>query len=823
MARNKVLGAIAAVLLAACLAPGAALADDAALVAGEQAFGSSAGQESQIVVVFKPGTGKAKAARSVMSVESVEGQAGAGTLGGKRFALVDVKEGANVADTARALADDPSVAYVQPNFHYTLASAEAERVRVNDPLVSSERQWHIDSIGARDAWEYAKAEGKVTVAVIDTGIQMNHIDLKDGIVAPYDVTGDARSDTTASVPDESPDDRDGHGTHVAGVVAGRTNNGIGISGVSYNANIMPIRVFYHSNAAGQSVADSIDIAAAYEYLLSRSSGDINGDGKRGTIAEEYNVRVANMSLGGLWSSGEAFSDTDQLILDMIDKADDAGVLTVCAAGNDSVNSRHFPGDYDKCVSVIALDADNSRAYYSNYGPDKDIAAPGTNIYSTLNRSWGQAEGESFTGPDGADYYYGRMSGTSMASPVVAGVAALMFASNGNLSPDRVKRALYETADDLGDAGRDDQFGWGKVNAAAAVKAVAYTAVTGIDCLPESICAGEKVKLEGAVLPATASRTGITYSVVDDGGTGAYVDGDELVAARPGTCLCRATVVGGIDLGTDYFQGFAVRVVATDIGAIDLDVTGIEAAYSYQGKAVEPDPALVCGGRALVRGVDYVLSYRENLDVGTARVIVSGRGGYCGKRVLEFEIVPAQLSDAKFGTISDRAYTGRAQIPGVFARMGDRFLVPGIDYQASYRDNVNVGAAHVTLSGCGNFRGTYETGFDIVKYDSAGNPVREVASKAPAASAARLSVSSRVKAVKAGKLKKKAASVKPFAVKGARGAVRFKKVGGSKVLKVKAKTGAVTVAKGAKRGVYKIRVKVTSGGSVTVATAKVRVK
>lgn len=192
---------------------------------------------------------------------------------------------------------------------------------------------------------------------------------------------------------------------------------------------------------------------AYDYIIANKS--------------TYNIRVVNMSLGGGIDS-ESEASGDDALLQKIDAANAAGILTVCAAGNtDSAHNPpyyEYPGDYATCLSVINLTSSGSRSSDSNYNTSdvsesssngtKDISAPGTSIYSTYKTS-------------NSSYTY--MNGTSMASPVVAGIAALVFAANDSLTPAQVKSILEETATDLGASGWDRTYGYGEVNALAAVQ------------------------------------------------------------------------------------------------------------------------------------------------------------------------------------------------------------------------------------------------------------------------------------------------------------------------------------------------------------------
>ncbi|MCD8207006.1 MAG: S8 family serine peptidase [Bacteroidales bacterium] len=354
-----------------------------------------------------------------------------------------IEDGDSVAETLDEIRGNSSdaIAYAQPNYIYESDDmAESER-SLHEESISiasetawsnedpSKESWQLDAVNAQEAWGITKTEGAVTVAVIDSGVDVDHEDLKDRIVAGYDSVED----------DYDYDDGNGHGTHVAGIVAATADNDLGVQGVSYNANLIAIDAAYSN--AGSGWYETTDLANAYRWLL------INN------FVEKYNLHVINMSIYG---KGNACMD--DTLSGYINEAYDKGILTVCAAGNENSTGTFTPADHEKCMSVINLQQDPdspdglSRYPGSNYGLTRDIAAPGTDIYSTLPND---------------DYDY--MTGTSMASPVVAGVAALVFAADDTLGPGDVWKILTESALDLGEPGFDEETAWGCVDAYAAVR------------------------------------------------------------------------------------------------------------------------------------------------------------------------------------------------------------------------------------------------------------------------------------------------------------------------------------------------------------------
>ncbi|MDO4538206.1 MAG: S8 family serine peptidase [Coriobacteriales bacterium] len=390
---------------------------------------------------------------------------------------VELAEGSSVEDAVNDLMDQGIVAAAQPNYCYTVndnetlatkalqdnvaaasgvanaASGEEEPstsfselvleaagVSVNDPKVGE--QWALSSMGVFDAWSQVMCNNSVTVALLDLGCEVSHEDLKANIVAPYNSYNALHGGSTTDVSPLSSNPK--HGTHVAGIVAATANNGIGVSGASYNARIMPVKVVDSSgNAYTQ------ELVKAYDYLISQKS--------------TYNVRVANLSMGIAGTAG-----SDDALYQAIDRAYAQGIVTVAAAGNAysgvSVPYDCYPGDYGTVVSVISLKQTSSglaRSDNSNYNAsgerDKNISAPGNNIYSTIPGS------------------YGTLTGTSMAAPQVSSVLALEFAANPNLSASEAVNILYSTATDIGSAGWDATYGYGEVNANAAVAAAKQAA------------------------------------------------------------------------------------------------------------------------------------------------------------------------------------------------------------------------------------------------------------------------------------------------------------------------------------------------------------
>ena len=278
----------------------------------------------------------------------------------------------------------------------------------NDPYISS-RQYHLQKIGADKAWDKTLGSPEVIVAVLDDGFDLNHTDLSGQIVSPYNAV--IGNDGNLSIDD--------HGTHVAGIIGSSINNHQLGAGVAPNTSIMPIDVFDGEYAYTSHVIEGIYHAV-----------DAGAD-------------IINMSLGGYYSNS-SFNDAIQY-------AHQNGLVIVAAAGNDSTVETHYPSSYENVISVGSTTSYDSLSPFSNYGKDIDIVAPGSGIYSTLSYN-----------------SFGSMSGTSMAAPIVAGVAALIKASEPALSNEEIANRLYSSSKDLGIAGKDPIYGSGRVNAKEAL-------------------------------------------------------------------------------------------------------------------------------------------------------------------------------------------------------------------------------------------------------------------------------------------------------------------------------------------------------------------
>jgi subtilisin family serine protease len=280
----------------------------------------------------------------------------------------------------------------------------------NDPSYGS--QWHLPRIQSPQAWTVTTGSAAITVAVVDSGIYGEHPDLASKLVAGWNFVK-SNGDTS---------DMLGHGTAVAGTLAAATNNGVGVSAVNWSSMIMPLVAVDADDYAAYS-----NIAAAIQY------------------AADHGARVINVSVGGRNSSA--------LLQKAVDYAWSRGAVIFASAMNTGAQDRFYPAACDRVVAISATDTTDRLASFSNYGNWITLSAPGSSILTTMNGGG-----------------YGFSYGTSFASPIVAGVAALMLSANPALSPGDVVSLLQQTAEDLGSPGYDSSFGWGRVNAYRAVEA-----------------------------------------------------------------------------------------------------------------------------------------------------------------------------------------------------------------------------------------------------------------------------------------------------------------------------------------------------------------
>jgi subtilisin family serine protease/protocatechuate 3,4-dioxygenase beta subunit len=358
---------------------------------------SDLSSSQQILVKFRPGTGLPEATQ----IHRQLGGQVKETISDIGVQVITVPKG-QANEKVKAYRANARVAYAEPDFVAKAAGSP------DDPLFGY--QWGLSKVEAPQAWGVTTGNSSIKIAILDTGVDSDHPDLAGKIVSNINFSG---SNTT--------DDVYGHGTHVAGIAAAVTNNGIGVAGLGYSSTIMNVKVLGDDGVGYWSwVAQGIIWAA------------------------DHGAQIINLSLGG--------SDTSSTLEDAINYAWNKGVVVIAAAGNNGNSSPFYPAYYPNCIAIAATDANDALAPWSNRGDWVDVAAPGVSVYSTMTNG---------------GYWY--MSGTSMASPHVAGLAALVFTTvsdtngDGKLN-DEVRSRIEATCDDISVTG----IGHGRIDAARAV-------------------------------------------------------------------------------------------------------------------------------------------------------------------------------------------------------------------------------------------------------------------------------------------------------------------------------------------------------------------
>ncbi|MFD1394548.1 S8 family peptidase [Kroppenstedtia eburnea] len=314
------------------------------------------------------------------------------------YELVKVK--GSVEEAVKAYEKNPNVEYAEPNY------IVKTQWTPNDPYFSSQ-QYGPQIMKAESAWDVTRSSSSVRIAIVDTGVQANHPDLSGKVINGYDFVDR----------DWNPNDLNGHGTHCAGIAAASTNNGTGIAGMAPNASIYAVRV-----------------------LDANGSGSLNNVADGIVHAADNGAKVISLSLG---STG-----TSSTLENAVNYAWNKGSVVVAAAGNAGNTVRNYPAAYSNAIAVASTDRNDRKSSFSTYGSWVDVAAPGSDIYSTYPTS-----------------RYASLSGTSMATPHVAGVAGLL-ASQGR-SNSNIRAAIQNSADRI--SGTGSYWIHGRVNANSAVR------------------------------------------------------------------------------------------------------------------------------------------------------------------------------------------------------------------------------------------------------------------------------------------------------------------------------------------------------------------
>jgi thermitase len=379
----------------------------------------------EILVKFKEGT----SSRDMGNTHKKLGGKLKHTISTIDVQVVDIGN-KNIGQAISAYAKNGAVEFVEPNFIAKALTNDAD----------FDNQWGLHNYGqqtcnnsgdicttgtddadidAPEAWKISTSNAEILIAILDSGIDQDHPDLIDKIVANIDFTGSSDWD-----------DKYGHGTHVAGIAAAETDNEIGVAGIGHDASLMNVKVLGDNGYGAYSwIADGI--------IWATNNG----------------AKVINMSLGG--------SQRSLTLQAAINQAWENGVVLVAAAGNSNNPSRTYPAYYSKCIAVAATDNNDVKASFSSYGKWVDVAAPGENIYSTfpnhsfyLQTVYGRSQ----------NYDFG--SGTSMSTPYVSGLAALVWSTNLGTDNSAVRSRIESTADKV--SGTGIYWKWGRINACNAV-------------------------------------------------------------------------------------------------------------------------------------------------------------------------------------------------------------------------------------------------------------------------------------------------------------------------------------------------------------------
>ena len=729
---SLVVSAVLAVgLLPVFPAQGAAFADEAAtgdkggeiLIVLDEAKTARMGKSAQSLA-----TESASSLRSA-GVESSEVVIEGGEAG--TVLKAEVSADRTVDQAIAAVSRLPYVSYAQKNFTYKLvdgvasgedvasdadasvqSAIEPRSTTTNDEYLY--RQYYLagssrNGANVFDAWDVSRAEGAVTVAVLDTGAYIEHEDLKDNLDTDnmWDAYANTAPGTIASANNPNGDNH-GHGTHVCGIVAASANNECGIAGASYNARVLPVKVFDNSSDPN---CETSTLAKAYEYLFDLvNQGKVDG------------LHVINMSLGGY-----GLDEEDRLFEELINKAaNDYDIVTVAAGGNgddygNPYTEASYPSDFDACVAVTALDQNGGNVKWSDYNEHKDVSAPGVNIYSTYNQG---------------KRSYTSLDGTSMASPLVAGIFALLWSVDPTLSVDNAKKAVYETATAVKgtiDRTQPDYNGVvsGSHGAIDAMGAVEYVVTNfgkseassirscTVDPVAEQLYTGEPLT------PAITLRDG---DKVLEEGVDYKVTYSHNTAVGQGSALVK---------GLGDYVGYLSVPFAICYSMANVSIYNVKSSYVYEGAPIDISPRAYYQGRIkLEEGVDYTCVVEGNDAIGTGKVTLTGMGNYRGVAEKTFivkssepepspepgydpapEPTPAKtdMSQAVFvGLAASYERTGQAIVPQVNVMLGDKLLIAGVDYELTLADNVNVGTATITATGIGRYTGSAQASFSITR-------------------------------------------------------------------------------------------------------------
>lgn len=780
---KKVATSALAAAVACSFTPVAAFASP---VAGGQGAGQASGPEfkdGEIIVTLDNATGSHRIAtqsahalsdeiESTLGADSVETIADASKDSGT-VVSIDLADGMSVEAAVAKASKLDGVAHAQPNYIYRLLEnnapaatdggnddpsadgAQAPSMALyDDPFM--DEQYYLDGwddgktdgngtqyrgANVKQAWNTTIANHSVSIAVLDTGAYLNHEDLQENIDREHMWDAFSYPDpaegmgklTSGSNPSG---DRNGHGSHVCGIAAGAAGNGVGIAGASANANVIPIKVF--DNQSYNPGAETATLVKAYDYLLDLVKTD-----------EVKDLHVVNMSLGSYGIEGR--DEVDAALENRITQARDEGILTVCAGGNGNEDGTPrtdamYPSDYEDVLSVTALNPDGTNVSWSDYNAAKDISAPGVDILSCYNQS---------------PQSYATLDGTSMASPLVAGIASLLWAAKPSLTVDKAVTAIEKTAQPLdkngsnyhgdGDLSSGSATGsHGIIDAAAAVKDIASGASANykrmadykIDAIADQLVEDWTTPVEPSIVVKGSDGVELdpsNYKV-------RYVANDKV-----GTATVMA-IGQGEYIGSTRAE-FDIKYDFTKAKGLDLVLSKTQ--FDADGQDHKP-AVMAVHNRAdkmstyiLEEGKDFEVAYpADTASVGTKSVTITGKGDYSGERTMTYSVNNAPSggsssggtapspspsptptptptpnptktdlkANATIADIADQLYVGYAITPAVKVTAGGKALSAGNDYEVSYAYNVDAGTATAFVRGKGDYTGSLSKRFKILPAD-----------------------------------------------------------------------------------------------------------
>ncbi|MEW8974505.1 MAG: S8 family serine peptidase, partial [Tissierellaceae bacterium] len=464
----------------------------------------------QVLVQYKDESSKNQSIQNYFSkIEKVEALT-------EEIEIIAVKKDENIDAFISELKKDNAIVYVEKNRLMSYYQAP------NDTFYSY--QWGLRNIKAEEAWaKTSSLQKSIIIASIDSGADLYHDDLKNRI---------APGAKDFFFDDDLPLDFIGHGTAVAGLIAAETNNNAGIAGVSgtLDVKVLPLCI---SDPEGNIYLSHIISAIDYAILKK--------------------VDVINLSLGS-----ESFSSLENAA---VQRAIQAGIVVVAAAGNEGTSAYQYPASYDNVISVGSIDDTNTRSSFSNYNDKISVVAPGRNILST-KMGWRTYETGNYT------YYMG----TSFSAPMVAAIAGVLKGTNPSITPAQIKNRLQTTAVDLGATGKDNYYGYGRVNFHDALGSSSTSSlnaqITNIS-VPNSVTVGQNFTIQ-----VTVKNTG----------TENWSEASQIRLGIRGATEARGVIPRGVAIGSNGAYVFSVNLTApSTAGSMNLTFQMIKEGVAWFGE------------------------------------------------------------------------------------------------------------------------------------------------------------------------------------------------------------------------------------------------